>query len=610
MELRKLRLKEIEDGIKRFDSRLLSLQKRSFRLAFYRLAIFISGLSLFFFSFFYHVTLLTVISTVLFIIVFGIFTAIHNKIDYGIKKCKVWINIKKDNLARMNIDWKNIPSKNFAQTGNDHPFESDLSITGKNSLHQLIDISTSEESSKKLRDWLLTKIPSEKVILERQQIINELIPLQGLRNKLSLNATLSSKKRLEGTKLSDWLKSGINIDKIKKIIFLISIIIPVNILLLVLFIIQLLPAYWSVGVLIYIGIYWFNSKHIDELFKKSLEVQTEFGKFSRILEFLENYPAIRNPKNVKLNKISSVFFEHKKSPSHYFKRLNRITQAAGYQINPVTLFLLNSFFPYDFFIAYKLEKVKAELKDKLPEWLEVFYNLEAMISLSNFAYLNPDYVFPVFVKDDNYIFNAENIAHPLIPSQINIHNNFSLTKKREVVIITGSNMSGKSTFLKTIGLNLALTFAGSVVNASKIETNLFRLFTCINISDSITDGISYFYAEVKRLKNILEEIKTEDNMPVFYLIDEIFKGTNNLERLIGSKSYIKALSGLNATGLISTHDLELIKLENDIPQISNYHFKEDVSKGKMIFDYQLRKGPSPTTNALKIMKIEGLPVRE
>jgi len=196
----------------------------------------------------------------------------------------------------------------------------------------------------------------------------------------------------------------------------------------------------------------------------------------------------------------------------------------------------------------------------------------------------------------------------LLPPDVNIHNDFSLTKKGEVVIITGSNMSGKSTFLKTTGVNLTLAFAGGVVNASKFETNLFRLFTCININDSVIDGISYFYAEVKRLKNLLKEIKMENSIPVFYLVDEIFKGTNNLERLIGSRSYIKNLAGLNGTGLISTHDLELIKLENDIPQVSNYHFKEDVTNGKMIFDYMLRKGPSPTTNALKIMEIEGLPV--
>jgi DNA mismatch repair ATPase MutS len=169
-------------------------------------------------------------------------------------------------------------------------------------------------------------------------------------------------------------------------------------------------------------------------------------------------------------------------------------------------------------------------------------------------------------------------------------------------------MSGKSTFLKTLGVNLVLAFAGSAVNASRFETSLFRIFTCINISDSVTDGISYFYAEVKRLKNLLTEIKQENDILVFYLIDEIFKGTNNLERLIGSRSFIKVIADLNGTGLISTHDLELIKLEEKIAHVTNYHFKEEVLNGRMHFDYKLRRGPSPTTNALKIMESEGLPV--
>jgi len=605
MELRKLRLKEFGDGIRRFNSRLDILQKKSNRFGYYRLAIFLTGLSLFLFSFFYLNQLF--IGTILgiSIIIFGITTAFHNKIDYGIKKCKLWLDIKKDNLARIKIDWENIPNKLFTDTEIDHPFESDLNISGKNSLHQLIDISSSAEGSLKLKEWLLTTVPSEEIILERQRIIQELIPLQHFRNKLILNASLSSRKRLEGSKLSGWLKSELNIDRLKKLLLILSLIIPVNILLLILFIVGLLPAYWSIGALIYTGVYWFNSKFISELFDRSLDIKMEFGKFSRILEFLESY---NYSKNELLKKYCRTFFESKKSPSYYFKRLNRITLAASFQKNPITLLLLNSLFPYDFFFAYKLEKVKEELKDKLPEWLEIFYNLEALISLSNFAYLNPDYIFPSFIKNNDYSFKAEKIAHPLLPPDVNIHNDFSLTKKGEVVIITGSNMSGKSTFLKTTGVNLTLAFAGSVVNASKFETNLFRLFTCININDSVIDGISYFYAEVKRLKNLLIEIKMENSIPVFYLVDEIFKGTNNLERLIGSRSYIKNLAGLNGTGLISTHDLELIKLENDIPQVSNYHFKEDVTNGKMIFDYMLRKGPSPTTNALKIMEIEGLPV--
>jgi len=360
-------------------------------------------------------------------------------------------------------------------------------------------------------------------------------------------------------------------------------------------------------VLVYTGVYWFNSKHITELFDRSLDIQTEFGSFSRILEFLENYPALKSIKNQKLNSLCSIFFAGKNTPSGYFKKLNRITFAASFQKNPLFFLLLNSVFPYDFFIAYKLEKVKEEMKDKLPEWLEIYYNLEAFVSLSNFAYINPEYSFPS-ISNEEQKFSSEKIAHPLLPADSNIHNDFSLEKKAEVVIITGSNMSGKSTFLKTVGVNLVLAFAGSVVNASKLEVSLFKIFTCINISDSITDGISYFYAEVKRLKNLLNEIKIKNDMLVFYLIDEIFKGTNNLERLIGSRSYIKSLAGLNGAGLISTHDLELIKLQESIPQVSNYHFKEEVSNGKMHFDYKLRKGPSPTTNALKIMEIEGLPV--
>ena len=146
------------------------------------------------------------------------------------------------------------------------------------------------------------------------------------------------------------------------------------------------------------------------------------------------------------------------------------------------------------------------------------------------------------------------------------------------------------------------------MNASQFQTTLFRIFTCIRINDSVTEGYSYFYAEVKRLRKLLTEVESDNNMPLFFLIDEIFKGTNNRERRIGSEAYISALVGKTCLGLISTHDLELVTLEEKLPDIRNYHFKEDVLDGQMVFDYQLREGPCPTTNALKIMQLEGLPV--
>ncbi|HVO74234.1 MAG TPA: hypothetical protein VMT35_09455 [Ignavibacteriaceae bacterium] len=607
MELREIRLNQFESGAKRLAARLEKLEKKSRRFGYYRLIILSAGLVSFLLSYFYLNGIFIWIFPALALTAFGITTAVFNKIDFEIKKSRIWIAFKKDNIARMKIDWPNIPYKNFSAPEEDHPFENDLNITGKNSLHRLIDISTSSEGSSLLKKWLLDKFPSKKIILERQEIIKELIPLSGFRYKLMLNALLSSQKKLEGTKLSEWLLSSADTVKIKKILTALFLIIPINILLFILFLTGALPAYWTAGALMYTGIYFFNSKHVNELFERSLDIQAELGMFTGILEFIENYPALKDPKNKNLNKLCGLFLNKKNNPSSFFKRLNRINTAASFQKNAFFFLLLNGVFPYDFFFAYKLEKVKQELKDKLPEWLEVFYNLEALISLSNFAYLNPDYTFPS-ISDEKQKFIIKNTAHPLIPVLAAVHNDFTLEKKSEVVLITGSNMSGKSTFLKTIGVNFVLAFAGSVVNASKFETSLFRLFTCINISDSITDGISYFYAEVKRLKNLLNEIRSENDLMVFYLIDEIFKGTNNLERLIGSRSYIKTIAALNCTGFISTHDLELIKLEENISRVSNYHFKEDLSNGKMHFDYKLKKGPSPTTNALKIMEIEGLPV--
>jgi DNA mismatch repair ATPase MutS len=200
------------------------------------------------------------------------------------------------------------------------------------------------------------------------------------------------------------------------------------------------------------------------------------------------------------------------------------------------------------------------------------------------------------------------VGHPLIPDHEKVCNDLALTHLGEIAIITGSNMAGKSTFLRTVGLNLALAYAGGPVNAISLQTMLFRLFTCIQVSDSVTDGVSYFYAEVKRLKALLSALQENHPLPLFFFIDEIFRGTNNRERLIGSRAYVRALVGQHGVGLISTHDLELAKLADQVAEIENYHFRDDFKEGQMVFDYTLHPGPCPTTNALKIMQMAGLPV--
>ena len=185
-------------------------------------------------------------------------------------------------------------------------------------------------------------------------------------------------------------------------------------------------------------------------------------------------------------------------------------------------------------------------------------------------------------------------------------NDFAIERIGEAALITGSNMSGKSSFLRTVGVNLCLAYAGAPVCATRLETHLFRLYTSILVSDSLADGFSYFYAEVRRLRGLLTALEEDTPLPLFFLIDEIFRGTNNQERLIGSRSYVHALVGKHGVGLISTHDLELTVL----PGLINYHFEDQVVDGEMSFDYRIRSGASPTTNALKIMRLAGLPVND
>ena len=276
--------------------------------------------------------------------------------------------------------------------------------------------------------------------------------------------------------------------------------------------------------------------------------------------------------------------------------------------------LLNLLSPWDFWTAWLAARQRQRMATLLPIWLDAFHELEALIALGEFSALHPEFAFPKLMPVEcadrpNPVFAARGLGHPLLPSDRKVCNDLQIEALGELLIITGSNMAGKSTFLRTVGVNLCLAYAGGPVNATVMRTVPFRLYTCIWIGDSLGDGFSYFYAVVKRLKGLLEALQPDSSgLPLLYLVDEIFRGTNNRERLIGSHAYVKALIGASGVGLIATHDLDLATLTEGFPQARNVHFSDDVAGGKLIFDYRLRPGPSPTTNALKIMAIEGLPV--
>jgi DNA mismatch repair ATPase MutS len=523
------RQKAIQNQVNRLNNRLTKLHALSRRLSWYRLVIFLIGGALVFISFFWISENLAWFFTGISFISFSIIAFYHHRLEKGIRRHQIWLEIKKSQLARMDLDWENITGSMLPYPLSDLSFEKDLDITGRRSIHELIDISISREGSQRLATWLLQKVPDIAGILRRQRVVQELVPLSRFRNRLQLNFRLVSKAQLEGNKLLNWLQTEPPSRSMKNLAAISYGFAAVNITLFLWHQFGNISPYWMLSLFIY------------------------------VLFYLSNLKLLKH-----------------------------------------------------FFFAFLIHRYRDEIAQQLPQWLTAWENLEASISLANFAYLNPDYVFPEFISDlenkDQPILTAKGLGHPLIPADQIVCNDFSLNKSGEAFIITGSNMSGKSSFLKTIGVNLCLAYAGGPVNAGSFQSALFRIFTCIKINDSIVDGFSFFYTEVKRLKALLDALRANHSLPLLFLIDEIFKGTNNRERLVGSRSYIRNLIGQNGAGLVATHDLELIKLADDFPSITNCHFREKVADGKMVFDYKLRPGPCPTTNALKIMRMEGLPV--
>ena len=256
--------------------------------------------------------------------------------------------------------------------------------------------------------------------------------------------------------------------------------------------------------------------------------------------------------------------------------------------------------------AFFLERRRKRIKDSFPVSMDELAELEALGSLLLLDRFQTRVYPEILASNSAAALNLSGVFHPLLDRSKVVANDFTFAAGKSLGLLTGSNMSGKSTFLRTVGVNQLLANMGAPVFAEVLQTAPLRIQTCIEVSDSLRDGFSYFYAEVRQLKSILEGVR--ESAPVLFLIDEIFRGTNNRERQIGSRAVIRSLAqSRSSLGFVSTHDLELVSLETSSPRIVNLHFREDIdAAGKMVFSYHLRSGPCPTTNALKIMQAEGI----
>jgi hypothetical protein len=551
----------------------------------------------------------------LFVFSFLLIVFLHRRLDAlraRYQNTRQWVG---DQIARLSLNWEAIPEPEAAEPpAPGHPFAADLNLEGAKSLLHLLDVTRSLGGSARLRNWLLQPDLDPRHISARQAHIRELSALPGFRRAYQTLRSADGQEsaaRWNEQSLSNWLKDSAPQPAFNTWLAVLTLLAVLNMSLFLLALVGALPAVWQFGLILYAAVYLFRYQTYKSLFEEAFSLNQSLLAIKKLFNLLEFYPFSSTGT---LKELTACLRAAGQRPSKIIRKIAWLTSAASLQNNQILWLLVNLFIPWDLWFAKLLNGQKSALRNLVPLWLECWYEIDALASLANFAYINPEYHFPLLIAAQNEtqpLLQATEMGHPLLAPAGKVTNSFSVNHLGEIALITGSNMSGKSTFLRTTGVNLLLAFSGAPVNADEMRLVLLRLFTCIQVSDSLSDGFSYFYAEVRRLKsllNLLEEAQT--GVPVFYLIDEIFRGTNNRERRIGSQSFVRALARLPGSGVISTHDLELVKLADGNQRILNYHFRDDVLDGRMIFDYKLRPGPSPSTNALKIMKNEGLPVEE
>lgn len=549
-----------------------------------------------------NLSLITILGLVFSIILFAFLLVNDLNISSRIKDIKRLLLINENYIKRINGTWTEFNDIGEEYIDLDHPYSNDLDIFGNNSLFQLINTTTTFLGRIKLSNILKSPDLNIEKIKGRQNAVKELSEKIKFCQKLQSEGMANKKFSKDSNPLLDYIESKdeiwnedifklvINILPVLTLICLISsIILKLPILYYILFVLFLLHA--LINIISYINVYpVLNS---IEAFNNS------FSAYGNMLYLIEN-EKFSSPL---LNGLQKNLYTKAKA-STVLKKIDTIISAVNLRNNFLLYFILNLLLFWDYRCLFSLEKWKDNYRSLVRIYLETVADFEVISSLATISHLSSKLCYPTFSNNVSKI-DGKNLGHPLIETTSRIYNDVSF--KNNIFIITGSNMSGKTTFLRTIGINLVLAYTGAEVCADAFECGLLKVFTSMRISDDLSKGLSTFYVELTRIKTILNFLPTEE--PMLFLIDEIFRGTNSNDRIIGAKTVLKHLNKPWCCGLISTHDFELCDLEDiNEGKIKNYHFREDYIDNKIHFDYKLRSGRSDTTNAKYLMKMIGIDI--
>jgi len=522
---------------------------------------------------------------------------IHSKLSFQKELTSTILKINKNEITYLKRE--KIPFENGIEFNDfHHPYAYDLDIFGDHSLFQNINRTATFIGKKTLANQLLKLLPNE-TILENQEAINELKSKIDLRQDFLALAIVSNDSKNSYDSLIYW--NSFKNNSLSKVLVALSVILPTLFF-------GFLIAYFITSKLILLSyvtyIFIANMIVLGQSFKR---IQSEIAKADNIDKIIKQYSLLVKKiedetfQSKKLIDLQQQLIFRKETASKHLNDLSELFSRMDTINNFVTAIVFNGTFLFNLHVLKALLKWKENYSTELEKWIEIIGEFEALNSYANLAYNNQDFVFPEI--NSEYKIGFSDLSHPLLNPATRVGNDTHFYPE-SFMILTGSNMSGKSTFLRSLGINMVLGGVGSVVCASKANIHPLPVLVSMRLSDSLADSESYFFAEIKRLKQIMDAL---EDQPAFVLLDEILRGTNSDDKRNGTIEVVKKIIAKKAIGAIATHDIEVCLTTNEYPNIlTNQCFEVEIKNNELHFDYKLRSGICQNKSATFLMQKMGV----
>lgn len=584
------------------EGQLQQVKKQIFRISMLRLALFIAGIAGLYF-FFNQTTLLIVCICLTFLPLF-VLVKIHNRFFIRKEWLETQARIIQEELQALSGDYSSFEDgKEYVNP--EHPYSFDLDIFGRRSLFQSINRTCTFFGKVRLAEWLQNHLHEKTSIEKRQEMVREISEHTLFREQFRVAGLVHHGQSSDAEKIQAWSQSPtqyLHAGWVKAFIWGVPII---NSLLLITSLTGWTSFSWlglSFGIFLVLSF---------GIIKRATYIQETYGKQLKSLNGYARLIALAKAEDWQsagMQELMERLNLNGQSPVQALQQLSKELDRLDLRNNQFLYVLLEGSIFFQLQEIVRIERWKALYGQHINEWLETVGELDALCSLGTFAYNHPQYTYPELTEKP-FCFLATQMGHPLMPASQCVKNDATIPSRPFFLIITGANMAGKSTYLRTIGVNYLLACIGAPVCCERLKLHPNQLITSLRTSDSLSDNESYFFAELKRLKRIIDLLN--QGQQLFIILDEILKGTNSMDKQKGSFDLIRQFMQLKANGIIATHDLLLGSLIKQFPEeIRNYCFEADIKENELTFSYKLREGVAQNMNACFLMKKMGIILQE